>query len=68
MQPTALRQIDQGDRPEGGTITVGSHRLVIPRGALERKVQITAEQSTGRVNSVRFSPEGLHSRSRPSSR
>lgn len=44
----------------GGTITVGSHRLVVPRGALKGNVAITAEQMSGRVNSVRFSPEGLH--------
>ncbi len=45
--------------PKGGTITVGEHQLVIPRGALERKTTITAEQIKGSVNSVRFSPEGL---------
>jgi hypothetical protein len=45
--------------PEGGTITVGSHSLFIPRGALNRKVQITAEQVRGSTNSVRFAPEGL---------
>jgi hypothetical protein len=45
---------------EGGTITVGEHQLVVPRGALKRKVTITAEQMSGRANSVRFSPEGLH--------
>lgn len=45
---------------DGGTITVGRHRLVIPRGALKRNVTITAEQMPGTSNSVRFSPEGLH--------
>jgi hypothetical protein len=44
---------------EGGTIQVGSHALVIPRGALRQQTTITAEQIPGRVNSVRFSPEGL---------
>jgi hypothetical protein len=44
---------------EGGTIQVGSHSLVIPRGALQRQTTITAEQMPGRTNSVRFSPEGL---------
>lgn len=43
----------------GGTILVGTHRLVIPAGALASPVKITAEQVTGRVNSVRFAPEGL---------
>jgi hypothetical protein len=44
---------------DGGTINVGSHTLVIPRGALKKKTAITAEQIPGRNNSVRFSPEGL---------
>lgn len=44
---------------EGGMIQVGSHTLVIPRGALRRQTTITAEQMPGRTNSVRFSPEGL---------
>ncbi|HVL18557.1 MAG TPA: hypothetical protein VM387_11190, partial [Gemmatimonadales bacterium] len=43
----------------GGTIVIGTHRLVIPAGALAKPVQIKAEQLTGKVNSVRFSPEGL---------
>jgi hypothetical protein len=45
--------------PDGATINVGSHTLVIPRGALKKKTAITAEQIPGRNNSVRFSPEGL---------
>lgn len=45
--------------PAGGTLTVGAHRLVIPAGALSAPVTITAEQVSGGVNSVRFSPEGL---------
>ena len=43
----------------GGTIVVGTHRLDIPAGALSKDVTIRAEQVTHRVNSVRFSPEGL---------
>ncbi len=43
----------------GGTIVVGTHRLVIPAGALSRDYTIRAEQVVHRVNSVRFSPEGL---------
>jgi hypothetical protein len=45
--------------PDGGRIDVGSHTLVIPRGALSRKTTITAEQINGKTNSLRFSPEGL---------
>lgn len=43
----------------GGVILVGTHRLVIPAGALKQEITITAEQVPGRVNSVRFLPEGL---------
>ncbi len=43
----------------GGTIVVGTHRLTIPAGALSRSFTIKAEQVRERVNSVRFSPEGL---------
>ena len=45
--------------PQGGIVTVGTHRLVIPAGALDQSVTIKAEQVPGNVNSVRFSPEGL---------
>jgi hypothetical protein len=45
--------------PDGGTIKIGSHTLEIPRGALSEKTEITAEQMTGKTNSLRFSPEGL---------
>jgi len=45
--------------PDGGTIRFGSSSLSIPRGALKSYVQITAEQVSDDVNSVRFSPEGL---------
>lgn len=44
---------------KGAKIRVGSHVLTIPAGALSRNVTIVAEQLTGSVNSVRFSPEGL---------
>src|SRR4051795_301608 len=56
-QPYAVKTQTVGTA--GGTIVIGTHRLVIPAGALAKPVQIKAEQVTGRVNSVRFSPEGL---------
>ena len=56
-QPYAVRTQTVGSA--GGAIVVGTHRLVIPAGALASPVQIKAEQLTGKVNSVRFSPEGL---------
>jgi hypothetical protein len=45
--------------PEGGVLNVGTHRLVIPGGAVSSRVKITGEQIPGSTNSVRFSPEGL---------
>jgi hypothetical protein len=45
--------------PNGGVVAVGEYTLVIPAGALQSNVQIRAEQVSGKVNSVRFSPEGL---------
>ena len=45
--------------PEGGVLNVGSHRLVVPQGALSSPVKITGEQVSGHSNTVRFSPEGL---------
>jgi hypothetical protein len=56
-QPYAVTTQTVG--PKGGVINVGTHRLTIPAGALDRQVTIKAEQVSGRVNSVRFSPEGL---------
>ncbi|HEU4680975.1 MAG TPA: hypothetical protein VFS51_04475 [Gemmatimonadales bacterium] len=44
---------------DGGTISVGTHTLVIPKGALRKTTTITAEQMRGSTNSLRFSPEGL---------
>jgi hypothetical protein len=44
---------------DGGTLRTDAYSLVIPAGALSRNVSIKMEQVSGRVNSVRFSPEGL---------
>jgi hypothetical protein len=46
--------------PAGGELRVGPHVLRIPAGALSQPVLITAEAPSESVNSVRFSPEGLH--------
>jgi hypothetical protein len=43
----------------GGTIYVGDHKLVIPRGALTRNVTITAEAPADFVASVKLEPHGL---------
>jgi hypothetical protein len=56
-QPYAITRQTIG--PSGGVLNVGTHSLVIPKGALSQKVEITAEQIRGSTNSIRFSPEGL---------
>lgn len=45
--------------PEGGTINIGRHRLVIPRGALTEPTVITGEEPTSLLIEVELSPHGL---------
>jgi len=45
--------------PDGGTIQIGAHQLVIPAGALVSPTLITAVTPSGPGNAVRFQPEGL---------
>jgi hypothetical protein len=45
--------------PNGGSLSIGRHKLEIPSGALASNVRIVGEQVSGSVNSVRLSPEGL---------
>jgi hypothetical protein len=45
--------------PEGGNLQIGQYSLRVPAGALSQSVQITGEELSDTVNSVRFSPQGL---------
>jgi hypothetical protein len=45
--------------PEGGTLHVGEHELVVPKGALVEEQLIVAEAPTSSLVDVEFSPEGL---------
>ncbi len=45
--------------PNGGTLHVGPHELVIPKGALDHEELIVAEAPTSSLVDVRFQPEGL---------
>ena len=45
--------------PDGGRLNVGPHTLVIPRGALRSRTQITAHAVRGNTMRVEFSPSGL---------
>jgi hypothetical protein len=45
--------------PNGGTLHVGEHQLVIPKGALEEEQLVTAEAPTSSLVDVQFAPHGL---------
>lgn len=45
--------------PDGGTLTVGPHTLVIPAGALASPVTITGTAPAGGYVQVDFQPQGL---------
>jgi hypothetical protein len=45
--------------PDGGTLHIGEHELVIPRGALTQEELIVAEAPTSSLVEVEFYPEGL---------
>jgi hypothetical protein len=45
--------------PDGGTIVVGPHALVVPPGALDSAVAITAIAPSDTVNRVTLLPSGL---------
>ena len=56
-QPAAQAEAAIG--PEGGTLQVGPHRLVVPPGALDSTVVISGVAVADSVVSVQFAPEGL---------
>ena len=45
--------------PDGGTLHIGQHELIIPRGALPQEELIVAEAPTSSLVDVDFYPEGL---------
>jgi hypothetical protein len=45
--------------PEGGTLQIGDHELIVPKGALTEEKLITGEAPTSSLVAVDFSPEGL---------
>lgn len=52
--------------PAGGEISIGPHKLSIPKGALSSYVVITGEMPVSLLVSVKLSPHGLTFRSAPS--
>jgi hypothetical protein len=51
--------VTQNVGPAGGVVRVGPHSLVIPAGALDRTVAITASTRASDLVRVDFQPEGL---------
>jgi hypothetical protein len=45
--------------PKGGTLHVGDHELVVPEGALDQEVLISAEAPTSSLVDVQLAPHGL---------
>jgi len=45
--------------PEGGSIHLGAHELVIPRGALDREIIISGTAPVSNIVEVDLQPEGL---------
>ena len=48
--------------PKGGTLHMGDHELVIPEGALDEEVLVSAEAPTSSLVDVKFQPHGLQFR------
>ena len=51
--------VTQNVGPAGGTIKIGPHSLVVPAGALDRTVAITATTKASDHVQIDFQPEGL---------
>ena len=58
-QPLPYQSTTQTIGPDGGTIQIGAHSLLIPAGALASPTTITAVVAPGTVNAVQFEPAGL---------
>lgn len=46
--------------PDGGTLHVGPHKLVVPKGAVQKEVLMVAEAPMGSLVQVKFGPHGQH--------
>ena len=57
--PLPADSVTQVIGPDGGTINIGPHTFVVPAGALDSAVAITAVAPSGVANRVVFQPTGL---------
>jgi hypothetical protein len=60
-----LGSVTQRVGPKGGLVRVGPHILIIPRGALQDAIDITASAPAGPHVRVTFGPQGQEFRTRP---
>jgi hypothetical protein len=60
--PLPADSVTQVIGPDGGTINIGPHSFMVPAGALDSAVAITAVSPSSFVNRVAFQPSGLHFR------
>jgi len=58
-RPLPYESVTQTIGPEGGVLEVRRNWLVVPRGALQDTVSITAVAASDTLALVRFQPEGL---------
>jgi hypothetical protein len=57
--PLPYDSVTQTIGPQGGLLRVGPHSLLVPPGALDHDISITAVAPSGNLRYVRFQPEGL---------
>ena len=57
--PLPADSVTQVIGPAGGVLVVGPHRFIVPEGALDSAVAITATITPEAVDRVHFAPEGL---------
>jgi len=64
MQCRPMQRFEKSEviGPDGGSMQIGPHKFVVPRGALRRNTRITAVAPSGRVNHIEFQPHGLEFR------
>jgi hypothetical protein len=58
-RPLKKDKKDKDFDAKGGSLDIGPHTLVVPAGALSKKIKITAEITGDSLNTIKLSPEGL---------
>jgi hypothetical protein len=58
-EPRAAEYAAKRIGPKGGELKIGDHELVVPAGALDEEVEISASAPTGPRAELQFQPHGL---------